>query len=78
MQRFLRNFILACLFIFGLAQSATAQNVVPEFRYLGSQDTDFYGSDLDVLFDTDLISCVRACTNNRNCTDPGKDDPAPV
>ena len=41
-----------------------AQDAVPGFRYIGSGDVDFFGADLDALFDTDLPSCVRACSAN--------------
>lgn len=73
MQRFLRKFIILALAFFGLAQGALAQNAlsqgaVPEFRYLAISNTDFYGSDLDALFDTDLPSCLRACSGNDDCT----------
>ncbi|MEM7320583.1 MAG: MG2 domain-containing protein, partial [Pseudomonadota bacterium] len=54
--------------IWATATGALAQSAVPEFRYLGTRDMDFYGSDLDALFDTDLASCVRACSANPQCT----------
>ncbi|TMV06890.1 alpha-2-macroglobulin family protein [Ruegeria sediminis] len=44
-----------------------AQAGTSEFRYVVTRDADFYGSDLDALFDTDLPSCVRACSANGNC-----------
>lgn len=51
-----------------LAASALwAENAVPDFRYLVSRDTDFHGTDLDALFDTDLGSCTRACSVNDRC-----------
>jgi uncharacterized protein YfaS (alpha-2-macroglobulin family) len=67
MQRFLRTFIISSLVIFGLSQSVTAQSAVPEFRFIASSETDFYGADLDALFDTDLPSCVRVCASNTSC-----------
>lgn len=50
------------------AGAALAQGAVPTYRYVVTPDTDFYGSDLDSLFDTDLLSCIRACDANRACT----------
>ena len=44
-----------------------AQQATPEFRYVVTNDMDFYGSDLDALFDTDLPSCLRACSADPRC-----------
>ncbi|WP_424985068.1 MG2 domain-containing protein [Microbulbifer sp. S227A] len=44
-----------------------AQQPVPEFRYVATPDMDFYGADLDPLFDSDLQSCVRACSARPDC-----------
>ncbi|SIT81373.1 alpha-2-macroglobulin family protein [Pontibaca methylaminivorans] len=49
------------------AGALQAQEAVPDFRYLVSRDTDFHGTDLDALFDTDLESCTRACSANAGC-----------
>ncbi|WP_164660648.1 alpha-2-macroglobulin family protein [Tropicibacter sp. Alg240-R139] len=67
MPRFVIKLIGQILSIILLAGSATAQDAVPGFRYIVTQDMDFYGADLDALFDTDLNSCVRACSANRQC-----------
>ena len=71
MQRILRKFIVLTLALlpalFNLTQGAVAQEGAPEFRFVVTTDMDFYGSDLDALFDTNLSSCIRACTNNRAC-----------
>ncbi|MFT5613263.1 MAG: hypothetical protein ACI8Q6_000539 [Granulosicoccus sp.] len=63
----MQRFGLAVIFWTMAAFGAWAQNVVPDFRYLATRDMDFYGSDLDPLFDTDYQSCVRACTSNSDC-----------
>lgn len=56
------------LIVFGLiAPSASAEPVVPPLRYQTFADTDYYGSDLQALFDTDLLSCQRACSAQSNC-----------
>ena len=71
MQRFVQTAIIWGLVILAMALPATAQNAtpdaVPSFRYIVSRDMDFYGSDLDALFDTDMQSCVRACSGNQQC-----------
>jgi len=67
MQRLMHKIIVLVMVFFALAQSAAAQEAVPQFRFVGSADTDFYGSDLDALFDTDLPSCLRACASNTSC-----------
>ena len=58
---------LAVIFWAISALGVWAQNVIPDFRYLATRDMDFYGADLDPLFDTDFLSCVRACTSNADC-----------
>lgn len=61
-------FLIYCLFsLFTVSQVAFAQQAAPGFRYVVTQDMDFFGDDLDALFDTDLQSCVRACNLNRRC-----------
>ncbi|MBI6630677.1 alpha-2-macroglobulin family protein [Pontibaca salina] len=66
----MRRFTLAVgIWIFAVlaASGAWTQNAVPDFRYLVARDTDFHGTDLDALFDTDLESCTRACSANDRC-----------
>jgi alpha-2-macroglobulin len=50
-----------------VAPASAQQDEMPGFRYVATQGVDFYGSDLDALFDTDLDSCVRSCSNNSQC-----------
>ncbi len=68
MHRFVFFSITYIISIFALSLGALAQTAVPEFRYITTRDADFYGSDLDALFDTDLKSCIRACSANQSCT----------
>ncbi len=67
MRRFVFSAIPLIISLFFPIAAVHAQSAVPEFRYVGTRDADFYGSDLDALFDTDLKSCIRACSANRNC-----------
>lgn len=65
-----RALIFSCLSLITVLSQpngAWAQSAMPEFRYVLSRDTDFYGADLDALFDTDFASCVRACNANVAC-----------
>ena len=67
MARLAAQVVIWILAVFGVALSATAQQSVPDFRFVTSRDVDFYGDDLEALFDTDLQSCVRACSANSAC-----------
>ena len=67
MMRFAKLILIGFLTILSLTVAATAQSLIPDFRYFATRDTDFYGADLDNLFDTDLPSCVRACSANTEC-----------
>ncbi len=68
MHRFVFFSITYIISTFAVTLGALAQTAVPEFRYITTRDADFYGSDLDALFDTDLKSCIRACSVNNSCT----------
>ena len=48
----------------GMAQAGP---VIPPLRYQAFMDTDYYGSDLQALFDTDLASCQAACSAQAGC-----------
>ncbi len=63
----MRSIFVSAVILFISTLTAFGQTVVPEHRYFVSQDMDFYGSDLDALFDTDLDSCERACSANKAC-----------
>jgi uncharacterized protein YfaS (alpha-2-macroglobulin family) len=47
--------------------ASNAQTAIPEYRFVATSDMDFFGSDLDALFDTDLESCRRACVARADC-----------
>lgn len=68
MRRFVLISIAYIVSVLALSAPVAAQNSVPEFRYVTTRDADFYGSDLDALFDTDLKSCIQACNANSLCT----------
>ncbi|MFY9210105.1 MAG: alpha-2-macroglobulin family protein [Aestuariivita sp.] len=62
MPRFILAFLLSLF-----AASALWAQAVPEHRMIATRDVDFYGSDLQALFDTDLATCIRACAQNQAC-----------
>ncbi|MGV6849328.1 MAG: alpha-2-macroglobulin family protein [Marinibacterium sp.] len=49
------------------AGAGIAQTAVPEARFVITRDMDFYGADLEALFDTDLDSCLRQCSADPAC-----------
>ncbi len=59
--------VLAALLTAFLASPVTAGPAIPSLRYQAYLDTDYYGSDLQALFDTDLASCQRACSAQKSC-----------
>ncbi len=48
-------------------EAARAQEATPAFRFVAVPDTDFFGSDLEAVFDTNLETCARICANRENC-----------
>ncbi|PSL19107.1 alpha-2-macroglobulin family protein [Shimia abyssi] len=63
----MRWFVLAMIGLV-FAQSTIAQeSYVPDRRIVVSRDVDFYGADLQNLFDTNYDACVQACLSNPEC-----------
>jgi uncharacterized protein YfaS (alpha-2-macroglobulin family) len=62
----MRRFILTCLALIW-ASTAFAQQIVPDQRYVLTQDMDFYGADRAALFDTTFPACQRACSADSQC-----------
>ncbi len=59
--------VFATFFATGFAVVAQAGPYIPPLRYQAHMDTDYYGSDLQALFDTDLASCQAACSAQQAC-----------
>ena len=62
--------LLSLSFVFiGGSSAASAQEsqAIPPLRYQTLADTDYFGSDLQALFETDLASCQRACSAQEAC-----------
>ena len=70
MQVFARRPFAGLIVGFGLllAGIAPAQDLIPERRFVLSQDSDLPGGDIASIFDTTLEACERACATNQNCT----------
>jgi len=62
----LRHFPAVILMSF-FATQALAEGPVPDRRQVITSDVDFYGSDLQPLFDTSREACEAACLGNLSC-----------
>jgi len=62
----LGRLISAILFVL-IAAQATAENAVPDRRFVVVPNMDFYGADLQSIFDTSYADCRLACFNNPDC-----------
>ncbi|WP_328591472.1 alpha-2-macroglobulin family protein [Marimonas lutisalis] len=63
----MRVFVLVVLAWLSFSTIAFGQDLVPERRLVVTNDVDFFGSDLQSLFDTDLQSCQTACLADPRC-----------
>lgn len=59
--------ILLILAVSPVAAQSPAQDVVPERRETVIRNTDFFGGDLQPLFDTTLEACRNACMADPDC-----------
>ncbi|WP_135502331.1 alpha-2-macroglobulin family protein [Roseovarius aestuariivivens] len=66
----LRHSFVALILLCSLfsANLAIAQTAVPDRREVVTRNVDFYGADLDPLFDTTLEACRTACFANPACS----------
>ncbi|MDD9743028.1 MULTISPECIES: alpha-2-macroglobulin family protein [Marinovum] len=62
----MRRFLFA-LSLVTLAVPALAEDILPDRRVVVSRDIDFFGSDLQALFDTSLEACQRICLSDNAC-----------
>ena len=62
----MRLFILSWLLMIW-AHAVWAQQVLPDQRYILTEDTDFFGADRTALFDTTYEACQRACNADDQC-----------
>ena len=61
------RYLISIVFFALITGQAVAQDAVPERRQIVTQDVDFYGADLQSLFDTTLKACRTACFSNPAC-----------
>ena len=52
----------------GAGGLAFAQDLIPERRFVVTQDQDLPGGDIASVFDTTIEACERACVTNARCT----------
>lgn len=55
------------LAVIGVSLAAATWAQVPESRFVMSRDVDFYGADLDPVFDTTLNACMAQCAADQAC-----------
>ncbi|MFW2542705.1 alpha-2-macroglobulin family protein [Primorskyibacter sp. 2E107] len=63
----MRRFLLAGLLAVVSITAAQAQEIIPDRRLVVTRDVDFYGADLQALFDTTQEACQRQCLNTPDC-----------
>ncbi|MCX7287140.1 MAG: PAN domain-containing protein, partial [Rhodobacterales bacterium] len=59
---------IAAAALIGLGCPVSAQDLIPERRFVVSQDQDLPGGDIASVFDTTIEACERACLTNSRCT----------
>ncbi|MCC1491238.1 alpha-2-macroglobulin family protein [Cognatishimia sp. F0-27] len=67
MTRLCTGFLLGLIALFASILPAVAQDAIPDRRLVVTRDIDFYGSDLQPLFDSTLSACERTCLNDPQC-----------
>jgi uncharacterized protein YfaS (alpha-2-macroglobulin family) len=63
----MRRFLTAVLLTGLAAMPALAETLIPDRRAVVSRDVDFYGADIQPLFDTTQEACQRLCLNDPVC-----------
>ena len=58
---------LALLLVVCFALPAAAETLLPERRLDVSRDVDFYGADLQPMYDVPVETCRRLCLDNPEC-----------
>ncbi|WP_137110040.1 alpha-2-macroglobulin family protein [Rhodobacter sp. SY28-1] len=66
-MRWLLKAAVAAAFL-GSVGLAQAQDLIPERRFVVTQDQDLPGGDVASVFDTTIEACERACLTNARCT----------
>jgi alpha-2-macroglobulin len=66
MRWFLKAAVAAAFL--GSFAAAQAQDLIPDRRFVVTQDQDLPGGDVASVFDTTIEACERACLTNARCT----------
>ncbi|MCU0905029.1 MAG: MG2 domain-containing protein, partial [Tabrizicola sp.] len=66
-MRWILKALVAAVFLVSPAL-AQAQDLIPERRFVVTQDQDLPGGDVASVFDTTIEACERACLTNARCT----------
>jgi len=61
------NLLIFITFVLAATPIFAADPVVPERRLAITQNMDFYGADLDPVFETSFDTCERICLANQDC-----------
>lgn len=66
----MRGFLKAAVAVafMGMSGIAAAQDLIPDRRFVVTQDQDLPGGDVASVFDTTIEACERACLTNARCT----------
>lgn len=67
MRRFFQVFSFILLSLTAQTSAVFAEDVLPERRLIATRNMDFYGADLQVVFDTTYEACQAICLNNQGC-----------
>jgi hypothetical protein len=65
-MRWFQKAVVAAAFV-GVSGFASAQDLIPERRFVVTQDQDLPGGDIGSVFDTTIEACERACLTNARC-----------
>ncbi len=63
----MRKLLVFVSIFVSMAWTAMAQDLVPDRRLVLTRNVDFYGSDLQSIFDTTLEACESACLGQAAC-----------
>ena len=63
----MRRFLLALGLVLTAGGPAAADSAIPERRLVITRDVDYYGADLQAVFDTTIDACQKICLDNAEC-----------
>lgn len=66
-MRILQLWMICVTLLFVAVPMLSAQQALPDHRYVYTPDVDFYGADLGPLFGTTRDACARACSAQTDC-----------